>query len=70
MIPPDAHAGFVAAMEDVLETYQKPRDPDRPLVCLKVAAWQDHRNKHHAKANWQFTTDDARAKLKRLYPSF
>jgi hypothetical protein len=29
-----ANAGFVAAMEDVLETYQKPRDPDRPLVCL------------------------------------
>ncbi len=219
VIPPDANAGFVAAMEDVLETYQKPRDPDRPLVCLdetskqlvvetrtpipakpgqparhdyeyerngvanlfmvfaplegwrhvkvtdrhaavdyahvlkelsdthfpsakqiqlvqdnlsthtaaslyaafpapearrlamrfewhytpkhgswldmaeselavlttqclsrripdkqtlerEVAAWQDHRNKHHAKADWQFTTDDARVKLKRLYPHF
>ena len=219
MIPPDANAGFVAAMEDVLETYQKPRDPDRPLVCLdetskqliietrapipakpgqparhdyeyerngvahifmmfsplegwrhvkvtdrhaaadygqvlkelsdthfpsaekivlvqdnlsthtaaslyaafpaaearrlakrfewhytpkhgswldmaeselavlttqclrrripnkqalqrEVGAWQDHRNKHHAKADWQFTTDDARVKLKRLYPHF
>jgi hypothetical protein len=34
VIPPDANAGFVAAMEDVLETYQKPRDPDRPLVCV------------------------------------
>ena len=219
MIPPDANAGFVAAMEDVLEAYQKPRDPDRPLVCLdetskqliietrapipakpgqparhdyqyerngvahifmmfsplegwrhvkvtdrhaaadygqvlkelsdthfpsaekivlvqdnlsthtaaslyaafpaaearrlakrfewhytpkhgswldmaeselavlttqclrrripnkqalqrEVGAWQDHRNKHHAKADWQFTTDDARVKLKRLYPHF
>jgi hypothetical protein len=219
VIPPDANAGFVAAMEDVLDTYEKPRDPDRPLVCLdetskqlvietrapipakpgqparhdyeykrngvahifmmfsplegwrrvKVtdrhaaadygqvlkelsdthfpsaekivlvqdnlsthtaaslyaafpaaearrlakrfewhytpkhgswldmaeselavlttqclrrripnkqalqregAAWQDHRNKHHAKADWQFTTDDARLKLKRLYPHF
>ena len=219
MIPPDANAGFVAAMEDVLETYQKPRDPDRPLVCLdetskqliietrtpipakpgqparhdyeyerngvanifmmfaplegwrcvkvtdhhaavdyaqvlkelsdvhfpgakqiqlvqdnlsthnaaslyatfpaaearrlakrfewhytpkhgswldmaeselgvlssqclsrripnkpilerEVAAWQAYRNKHHAKADWQFTTDDARVKLKRLSPSF
>ena len=30
--PPDANAGFVAAMEDVLETYQKPRDPDRPRL--------------------------------------
>ncbi|HME83398.1 MAG TPA: IS630 family transposase, partial [Roseiarcus sp.] len=36
----------------------------------EVAAWEDHRNKHHAEANWQFTTDDARVKLKRLYPSF
>jgi hypothetical protein len=33
-------------------------------------AWQDHRNKHRAKANWQFKTADARVKLKRLYPQF
>ena len=40
MIPPDANAAFVAAMEDVLETYQKPRDPDRPLVCLDETSKQ------------------------------
>ena len=40
MIPPDANAGFVAAMEDVLETYQKPRDSDRPLVCLDETSKQ------------------------------
>ncbi len=40
MIAPDASAGFVAAMEDVLETYQKPRDPDRPLVCLDETSKQ------------------------------
>ena len=40
MIPPDANAGFVAAMEDVLETYQKPRDPDRPLVCVDETSKQ------------------------------
>jgi hypothetical protein len=34
-----------------------------------VAAWEAARNKHHAKADWQFTTADARTKLKRLYPS-
>jgi hypothetical protein len=34
VILPEANAGFVAAMEDVLETYQRPRDADRPLVCL------------------------------------
>ncbi len=46
------------------------RIPDKPTLEKQVAAWEDHRNKHHAKANWQFTTDDARVKLKRLYPSF
>jgi len=40
VIPPDANAGFVAAMEDVLEAYQKPRDPDRPLVCLDETSKQ------------------------------
>ena len=40
MIAPDANAGFVAAMEDVLETYQKPRNPDRPLVCLDETSKQ------------------------------
>ena len=40
VIPPDANAGFVAAMEDMLETYQKPRDPDRPLVCLDETSKQ------------------------------
>ena len=32
-------------------------------------AWQDYRNKQNAIIDWQFTTDDARIKLKRLYPS-
>ena len=27
MIPPDANAAFVATMEDVLEVYQRPHDP-------------------------------------------
>ena len=31
--------------------------------------WTAQRNKKHAKADWQFTTADARVKLKRLYPS-
>jgi hypothetical protein len=41
-----------------------------PTLEKEVAAWEDHRNKHHAKANWQFPTDDACVKLKRLYPHF
>lgn len=34
MIPPKDNAEFVAAMEDVLEVYQRPYDPQRPVVCL------------------------------------
>ena len=30
----EANAAFVASMEDVLEVYQRPHDPDRPVVCL------------------------------------
>jgi len=45
------------------------RIPDKKTLIREVAAWQKHRNKHHAKADWQFTAKDARIKLKRLYPS-
>jgi hypothetical protein len=34
VIPPQADAGFVAAMEDALEVYQRPHDPARPVVCI------------------------------------
>jgi hypothetical protein len=32
-IPPQADASFVAAMEDVLDVYQRPHDPARRVVC-------------------------------------
>jgi hypothetical protein len=35
VIPPTAIAAFVAAMEDVLEVYARPHDPDRPLVLSR-----------------------------------
>jgi len=35
----------------------------------EVAAWEHDRNRRATKADWQFTTADARVKLKRLYPS-
>ena len=34
MIPPEADAEFVANMEHVLETYEKPYDPAHPVVCM------------------------------------
>ena len=40
MIPPDTSAAFVADMEDVLEVYQRPRDAQRPLVCLDETSKQ------------------------------
>jgi hypothetical protein len=45
------------------------RIEDKDNLIEEVAAWQEYRNKHHAKANWQFTNQDARVKLQRLYPS-
>jgi hypothetical protein len=36
----------------------------------EVEAWQEYRNNKNSKINWQFTTADARIKLKRLYPAF
>ncbi|HDP35673.1 MAG TPA: IS630 family transposase, partial [Candidatus Hydrogenedentes bacterium] len=35
----------------------------------EVTAWQNERNNADATINWQFTTADARVKLKRLYPT-
>ena len=39
------------------------------VVRSEVAAWQSRRDNLQAKVNWQFTTKDARVKLKRLYPT-
>lgn len=46
------------------------RIPDKKSLRKEIAAWEKNRNKHQAKADWQFTTADARVKLKRLYPRF
>jgi hypothetical protein len=46
------------------------RIPDKDILAKEVAAWQDERNTNHTKANWRFTTADARIKLKHLYPQF
>jgi uncharacterized small protein (DUF1192 family) len=45
------------------------RIPDKQILTEEVAAWEQARNKKHVKADWQFTTADARVKLKRLYPA-
>jgi len=45
------------------------RVEDKPALVRDVAAWEARRNGGGAAARWQFTTADARAKLRRLYPS-
>jgi hypothetical protein len=40
VIPPDANAAFVAGMEDVLEVYQRPHDPEYPVVCVDETSKQ------------------------------
>ena len=44
------------------------RIPDKETMIQEVNAWQDQRNSEVVKVHWQFTTADARVKLKSLYP--
>ena len=46
------------------------RIADIETVRSEVSAWQSSRDQIKAKINWQFTTETARTKLKRLYPTF
>ena len=45
------------------------RIADRTTLEREVAAWTLRRNTHNARADWRFTTADARIKLKSLYPA-
>lgn len=46
----------------------KRRIEDQEKLAKEVAAWERHRNQKEVKVNWQFTTEKARIKLKKLYP--
>lgn len=45
------------------------RLPDKATVQREIAAWERQRNDAKATVQWRFTTDKARTKLLRLYPS-
>jgi hypothetical protein len=45
------------------------RIADMLTIQAEVAAWEKERNNLTKKINWQFTTSDARIRLKRLYPN-
>lgn len=44
------------------------RIPDMDTLVQKTKAWETQRNQQSKQVDWQFTTEDARIKLKRLYP--
>lgn len=48
----------------------KKRTPNKEDLIRDVKAWYERRNEKQNKVNWQFRTQDARIKLKNLYPSF
>lgn len=46
------------------------RIPDKDTLIREVKAWEDQRNSEVIKVHWQFSTADARTKLKSLYPKY
>src|SRR5258707_11262147 len=45
------------------------RIPAKQTLVEEIDGWQHDRNASHTKANWHFTTPNARIKLRHLYPS-
>jgi hypothetical protein len=46
----------------------KRRIPNKIMLAAEVTAWEKKRNTTLVQIDWQFTAEDARIKLKRLYP--
>ncbi len=67
------HGSWLDMAETELSTLTRQcldrRIPDRLTLARKVSAWEISRNEAEATVNWQFSTKDARIKLKRLYPT-
>jgi len=66
------HGSWLNIAEIELSVLKRQCLPERiaeiDLMRKQVRSWNEDRNTRQAKVNWQFTTDDARIKLKRLYP--
>jgi hypothetical protein len=48
---------------------RKRRIADMETIAREAKAWQESRNNKKAKIKWRFTDQNARIKLKRLYPT-
>ena len=67
------HASWLNMAEiefSVISRKLGPRVPNEEALKQKVTAIELSRNKTASTVDWHFTTDDARIKLKRLYPSY
>ncbi len=53
----------------LVERFEWHYTPKHGSLIDEIEAWEHDRNAKHTKANWHFTTPNARIKLKHLYPS-
>ncbi len=67
------HGGWLNLPEPELPVHSgqclQRRIADAATLVREVAAWRRRRKDHYGKADWRFTTANARIKLKSLYPS-
>ena len=66
------HGSWLNMAEIELSAFERDlpeRVGDLAAMAAHVAAWEKRRNDAKVKADWQFTTDDARIKLRKLYPT-
>jgi len=67
------HGSWVNMAESELSVLSRQclerRVPDAETLAAEVAAWETRRNVAGGRSDWRFTTEDARIKLKKLYPS-
>ena len=68
------HGSWLNMAEGELSILQR-QCLDRRIATVEslrreIATWERERNAKAIGANWQFTTEDARVKLRKLYPSF
>ena len=66
------HGSWLNVAENELSVLKRvgiaKRVSSREELKKQIALYQERRNKRGIKVEWQFTTKDARVKLKRLYP--
>jgi len=67
------HGSWLNVAEIELSVFTKQcldrRIPDIEILRQEAKAWYGRRNVSQKSVDWQFTTADARIKLKKLYPS-